>query len=52
MATPRMAVLMAAAFDVAEPVLPVGPELPVIDTGLALAVDQALPVSPVLVALD
>jgi hypothetical protein len=44
--------LVATALDVALPEFPELPELPVTARGLAVAEDEALPVSPVLVALD
>ena len=51
-AVPRMPVLVAVGLDVAAPVDPVAPELPETATGLDTALDVALPVLPVLVALD
>ena len=51
-APPRMALFNATGFDVAEPVLPVDPELPETATGLLTAVEKAGPVRPVFVALD
>ena len=51
-AVPRMAVLAAVALTLAGPVVPVAPELPETPTGLAVADEEASPVSPVLVALD
>jgi hypothetical protein len=51
-AVPRIAVLVAVTFDVALPVRPVSPESPEMATGFEVAEDVALPVFPVLVALD
>jgi len=55
MAVPRMPVLIAVGPEKAAPVPPVEPVLPEppeIATGLDVAVDEALPVLPVFVALD
>jgi hypothetical protein len=51
-AVPRMPLLVALGLEVAAPVEPVAPELPEMAIGLDTALDEALPVSPVLVALD
>ena len=48
-ATPRMASLVAVGLESALPELPELPELPDVPDGLAVAEEDALPVSPVLV---
>src|SRR5205809_77705 len=50
-AGPRMPLLVADWVTVPVPLAPVGPELPDVACGLDVAVDEALPVSPVLVEL-
>jgi hypothetical protein len=52
MTVPRMPVFVAVGLEIAAPVAPVDPELPEMATGLDTALDVALPVLPVLVALD
>ena len=47
-----MAELEAVTLTAAGPLWPVAPLLPEVATGLAVAAEEASPVSPVLVALD
>ena len=49
---PRMPLVTEKGLGVAEPVLPLGPVDPEVETGLDVAVEVAFPVSPLLVADD